>query len=66
MEPINDHERLGKFWRFEHWGAPMLGVVIILLALVGISASRAEPVEAGKEEAAIEEGCSRHECKTCA
>jgi Spy/CpxP family protein refolding chaperone len=62
MEPIDDRERNSRFWQLDHWGAPIVGVLIILLALVGISASRAEPTSTPEGE--VGEVCDGHDCNS--
>ena len=49
MARFSNRQRNEGFWRFERWGAPMVGVLIVLLALVGISATQDEPGDSAEE-----------------
>lgn len=51
----HDEER-NFFWRFDGWGAPIAGVLIVLLLLIGISVNQAEATDNSIEE------CSGEDC----
>ncbi len=50
MTEFNGRERTTGFWYRSGWGAPVAGILIILLALAGISVSQAETTDATEEE----------------
>ncbi len=58
---IDNNEQDGQeerrfFWRLDGWGAPIVGVLIVLILLVGISVSQAEPTTTSTE------ACSGDDC----
>ncbi|MBW2724082.1 MAG: hypothetical protein JRE71_06805 [Deltaproteobacteria bacterium] len=62
MEQFEDRDRNNKFWRFDGWGTPILGVLFMLLVLVAISASQARSADAAEEVEQAEEVCAGHDC----
>lgn len=52
----HDEER-GLFSRLDGWGAPIAGILIVLLLLVGISVNRAEATDESSE------ACSGEACE---
>jgi protein CpxP len=45
MKRNQDSDRQNQFWRFNRWGSPILGILIILCALGLIAASNAETTD---------------------
>lgn len=63
MEQYEDRDRNRSFWRLDSWGAPVLGILFMLLTLVAISASQARSAVAAEEAVEeAEEACSGHDC----
>ncbi|MFT5444711.1 MAG: protein CpxP [Myxococcota bacterium] len=42
MADSNNEDRSNTIWRLGRWGAPIIGVLVVVLALAGISVSQAE------------------------
>ncbi len=57
MTQSKSRQRNNGFWQRGGWGVPMAGILVILLALAGISASQAEP-NADTEEACADGDCN--------
>ena len=55
MSQFDNHERNDQLRRLGDWGAPIAGILVVLVALLGISVSQAEATDGGEEVGAEKE-----------